>query len=726
MDVLRRWTARISSLIRGLPARVRLAAAALAVTILAGGAWLIWEAATSGPDMQEVLPGAMSPADVQAAVQLAGRHGMSHRVQGGRLLAPPQRLAEFRSLLAAEGLPRRGSGLTFEQLAGESDIFSSPTRDARRWQAAKMAALSRLIEHFPGVSSATVIFEPGEPRGLGRPSVPPTAAVKVSLAQGAKVTGRLARAIADLVSGSIAGMAAKDVRVIDGAGQSVPVDAEGELAREDPIERVRQAEAHYAEKVRLALHYVDSPIIGVCADGECGPVRCRSASVCVPRSYLVWLYRAAQPDLPAGQAALPVGRQVQPQLGETELAAFAAPRLGRIRQVVEDVLGITDAEAVTVTWYDDRPAGAAAPAEFAAGTAGAAGPRAGAGLGAAALPAALAGGLAALGIACGVLAGIRGGLRRRSGTPAAFDPEAQTRRPGSPLGGVRGGSPAEADGQVSESSLPSEAFEAPPGDGDLPTCGRQTAAAAAAAAAAVENPLGALQAAGSDELLALLQGEHAQTAALVLAHMPDATAAAVLAGMARDRQVEVARRMAQLGVVGAEIVQEIARGLALRRSVLGANQLQGPAGGAGGAGGVGGVGKVAGILRHAGHITEQSVLDGLTGQEPALAESIRRRMFAFEDVVLLPADVLQAALAEIGSDELAIALRTAGGDVTERVLSSLPRPLGKEVRGAMDRIGPVRLSDVEAAQERVVTAVRRYEAGRYVSAASGREEEVLA
>jgi flagellar motor switch protein FliG len=140
----------------------------------------------------------------------------------------------------------------------------------------------------------------------------------------------------------------------------------------------------------------------------------------------------------------------------------------------------------------------------------------------------------------------------------------------------------------------------------------------------------------------------------------------------------------------------------------------------------GGAGKVARILNHAGGATERAVLDGLTGMAPALAESIRKRMFVFDDVALLPRTVLRSALESLGGDELAIALRTAGKAATEKVLSSLSRDAAGKVRREMERIGPVRLSDVEAAQERVVSAVRRLEGGLYTSSAGRKGSEVLA
>jgi len=226
----------------------------------------------------------------------------------------------------------------------------------------------------------------------------------------------------------------------------------------------------------------------------------------------------------------------------------------------------------------------------------------------------------------------------------------------------------------------------------------------------------------------MLATEHPQTQALILAQVSPEAAAEVLAGWGAERQVDVSRRIAALGHVEPAVVGEALRGLIEQwtnppgqASSPKADQAP-PVAGAH----AGGVGKMARILNHAGGATEKAVLDGLTGMAPALAESIRKRMFVFDDVALLPRTVLRSALESLAGDELAIALRTASAEVTEKMLSSLPRVAAGKVREEMGRIGPVRLSDVEAAQERVVAAVRRLEDGFYTSAPARKGSEVLA
>lgn len=203
-----------------------------------------------------------------------------------------------------------------------------------------------------------------------------------------------------------------------------------------------------------------------------------------------------------------------------------------------------------------------------------------------------------------------------------------------------------------------------------------------------------------DEVQALLRDEHPQTVAMVLACLGNPLAAEVLAGMPASCQVEVARRIATLDRIDPDVAAEVERTLAQRLAGAPAQETR-----------VGGVAAVSEILHRAGYATQRAVLEGLTPSEPMLAESIRQRMFGFEDIVHLPADRLGAALSGLEETELAVALRTAGPQVKEHICSALPGSTARRIRAEMERIGPVRLSDVEAAQQKVVDLVRRNEEG---------------
>lgn len=626
MSAAKRWIAHVRWQARRMGPRGRVITAGLAVLAVAGMLWLARDSFRAGTEMVAVFAEPLAPGELATAREVARARQIPCRLEGGRLLAGREHVEDLRAVLAAEGVGGKQASLTFDQLARENDLWRSSAQNAKRWQAAKMAVLSDLVKRFPSVRDATVLFEMGSTRTLGGDSSRPTAAVKLTLAPGERMSQRLAGAIADLVAGSIVGMRRQDVRIVDDTGRSYRTD-DG-IAAEDPIERLRTAETYYVDKIRSAVRYVGGAVVSATVVAEGATERCTGASISVPRSYLAGACRSVHGGGEPNDAAL---------------TAFAVEAMERLRKAAASAAGV-DPSKVTASWHYDA-AGTVAP--LAGPTAGGGEPQADA------RPMTASVGLALGGVFCGLLAMLRRRLRAASG--------------------------------VEEE----EAAEA---------------AAAAAAAAKAEDPMGFLRRMGPAELLALLHGEHPQTTALVLSHVEAATAAGVLAQLEPGQQVDVARRIGELERVDPEVTAEVARGLARRVSPTAAA----PAGGAG---------KVARILHHAGFATEQTVLDALAGQQPNLAEQIRKSMFVFEDLSLLPPTMLASALEGVKSEELAVALRTAGNEVKNKVLGSLSREASRLVRRQMDEIGPVRLSDVEAAQDRVVTAVRRLEAGRYVSLA---------
>jgi len=625
-NVIRRLRRRMALMGRG----GQLAAAVLAVCVLGAGAWLVlW---SSSGQWVPVFDQPLSAEDAVSAGALLEAGGIDHRCEAGRLLVRPESLVRVRSLLVGEGLMPAKSPGVFNPLAHKGDIWTTDSQNAKRWQAAKMLWLSEQISDFAPVRRGTVVYEPGSPRRLGRPAVKPTAAVLVDMKGGQRPTAELVEAIADLVSGSIADMDRRDVRIVDNAGRSYRVG--DSTAAGAALQRRQEAEAYYVEKIRTALNHIDNVLIGVCVERQDKADKCTGASVLVPRSHFVSICRAD------GAGA-----------DEQQIQSVIATHLTKIRQSVMAVIGTSNPDDVKVDWYHDSLAAPAAPAASDGLTSH--GWR-------------IAGGAVA---AVGILAALGFYLRIRRRRAAT-----------------------EAD----ESSAADE-FEN-----------------------AAARPFAFLAQAEPEQLASLLGGEHPQTAAMVLANLSPQRAAEVLARMSDERQLEVARRIANLGDIDPDVVREVEGALARR---LARQPLDAPT--------TGGTASLAKILQHAGYQTEKTVMKALSDASPTLAESVQTRLFAFEDIVQIPPQRLRAALASLESDELAIALRTAGGDLKKRVLSSLSSASARHVRSEMERIGPVRLSDVEAARQRVVEAVRRMAGGgqgggQYVSAPGGRQSEVLA
>jgi len=332
--------------------------------------------------------------------------------------------------------------------------------------------------------------------------------------------------------------------------------------------------------------------------------------------------------------------------GGQDFDAFADLRQIGITQTVMREAGLDDPRAVVVTWHDDVAIGRTRRREALSGST-------------AATPSGLSVSPVALAIGVGViLVGVYLFWRRSAASSTH----------------------AAGDGAANELDAASGAEPSRPG-----------------------GPFAFLLDISDQKLVSLLEGEHPQTTALVLAHLGPGKAAAVLSALGPERQVDVVRRIASLGTPADEVAGEIARGLAARLGRSTSVEA-----------GPDGISTAAEILHHAGYDAEQAVLDGLASGEPDLADSIRRRMFVFDDIASLPTATVAEALGPMAGEDIAVALRTAGHDIRDKVLSGLDPAAAGRVREAMDRIGPVRLSDVEAAQQRLASAVRQACDGRYV------------
>jgi flagellar motor switch protein FliG len=140
----------------------------------------------------------------------------------------------------------------------------------------------------------------------------------------------------------------------------------------------------------------------------------------------------------------------------------------------------------------------------------------------------------------------------------------------------------------------------------------------------------------------------------------------------------------------------------------------------------GGVESVAEILNLADRSTEKSIMEGLETEDPDLVEQIRRLMFVFDDIVNVDNKGIQAVLKEIDNDELALALKTANKELQEKIFGNMSERAAALILEDMKYMGPVRVSDVEAAQQRIVDIVRRLEdAGEIVISGRGDKDLIV-
>ena len=220
----------------------------------------------------------------------------------------------------------------------------------------------------------------------------------------------------------------------------------------------------------------------------------------------------------------------------------------------------------------------------------------------------------------------------------------------------------------------------------------------------------------SDNLMTFIQDEHPQTIALILSHLPADKASEILAGLPPNKQLEVVTRIANMENTNPEVIKEVEKGLEMRLSGIMTQTFQK----------AGGVESVAEMLNLADRSTEKGILEALEGQDPDLVDQIRRLMFVFEDILLVNDKGIQLVLKEIDNEELALALRTASEELREKIFRNMSERAAQLIKEDMEYMGPVRVSDVEAAQQKIVDVVRRLEdAGELIISGRGAEKEMI-
>ncbi|HZK80983.1 MAG TPA: flagellar motor switch protein FliG [Humisphaera sp.] len=230
------------------------------------------------------------------------------------------------------------------------------------------------------------------------------------------------------------------------------------------------------------------------------------------------------------------------------------------------------------------------------------------------------------------------------------------------------------------------------------------------------TPFSFLQKAESENLLTFIQDEHPQTIALILAHLPPQKASEILVGLPSQKQIEVVKRVANMEQTNPEVIKEVERGLEYRLSDIVSQTFEK----------AGGVDTVAEILNLADRSTEKGIMEGLEAEDPDLVEQIRRLMFVFEDILLVNDKGIQSVLKEVDNEELSLALKTSSQELKDKIFKNMSERAAQLIQEDMQYMGPVRVSDVEAAQQKIVDIVRRLEdAGEIIIAGRGGEKEMV-
>lgn len=218
------------------------------------------------------------------------------------------------------------------------------------------------------------------------------------------------------------------------------------------------------------------------------------------------------------------------------------------------------------------------------------------------------------------------------------------------------------------------------------------------------------------QLLNFIQYEHPQTIALIMAYLDTEQASAVLSALPAELQVDVARRLALMESTSPEILREVENILEHKLStVVTQDYTQ-----------AGGVETLVAILNRVDRATEKTIIETLEVQDPELAEEIKKLLFVFEDIVQLDDRAVQLVLRQVDSHDLALALKGSGEEVMNKIKRNISKRAAQMLQEEIDYMGPVRLRDVEEAQQKIVAEIRRLEEqGQIIITRGGRDEIIL-
>lgn len=218
------------------------------------------------------------------------------------------------------------------------------------------------------------------------------------------------------------------------------------------------------------------------------------------------------------------------------------------------------------------------------------------------------------------------------------------------------------------------------------------------------------------QLVNFIQNEHPQTIALILSYLDPQKSAQVVSSLNPEKQSEVAKRIATMDRTYPEVIKEVELVLEKKLSNLVTQDYTK----------AGGVQSVVEILNAVDRGTEKHIMENLEMSDPELAEEIKKRMFVFEDIISLDSTAIQRFIRDIENNDIAIALKGSTDEVKEVILSNMSKRMAEMISEDMEFMGPVRLRDVEEAQQKVVNVIRKLEeAGEIIISRGGGDELIV-
>lgn len=217
------------------------------------------------------------------------------------------------------------------------------------------------------------------------------------------------------------------------------------------------------------------------------------------------------------------------------------------------------------------------------------------------------------------------------------------------------------------------------------------------------------------QLLNFIMDEHPQTIALILAYLSPQQASIIIASLPQERQADVAKRVAMMDRTSPDVIKEVEKILESKLASL-VNQDYTI---------IGGVDQVVEILNAVDRGTEKHIMETLEIEEPELADEIRKKMFVFEDILLLDDRAIQRVLHDVDNNDLALALKGSNEQVQNAIFNNLSKRLAAMIKEDMEFMGPVRMKDVEEAQQKIVNIIRKLEDSAEIVISRGGGDEII-
>lgn len=213
-----------------------------------------------------------------------------------------------------------------------------------------------------------------------------------------------------------------------------------------------------------------------------------------------------------------------------------------------------------------------------------------------------------------------------------------------------------------------------------------------------ETPMvNTLRKADPQQLAKIVHREHPQTIALILCHLGTSHAATLLSALPSKLRTQVIRRMAALDQISPEVINKLAKTVCAKLRLVGEANLES----------CGGVRAVVEILNRVESVNSEDILTTITAEDPALAGTIRQLMFVFEDLLQVSQDDLRVILSKLDRKFLTLSLKGSSAQVKNHFKSVLSTRAAEMIEEDLQALGPVRIRDVQAAQQQVIDEAKR-------------------